>query len=292
MPRLALILLIGVASVSAQDSPFTLKVDVSVVSVDVAVFDKSGSPVTGLGRQDFEIYEDGVRQEIRTFASSDSPYNILLVIDRSGSMTRAFDFLLEAVNRFISNLRKQDQFALAAFDLNVDRLVAWRSVRTGSNKTVRLGTGGDTDFYKALDWAARELRKVGGRKAALFFTDGEDRLMFSNYENEKALEKTLQIVRQTNSPFHFIGLDAAPDRGGGINLTRIAKETGGQVHFPTRMEQIVPIYDQISRELGMSYTLGYVSNRTVQDGSYRKIQVLIPNGDYRISQSRTGYSAN
>ena len=65
-----------------------------------------------------------------------------------------------------------------------------------------------------------------------------------------------------------------------------------QVHFPDNIEKIVPIYDQISRELGMSYTLGYVSNRAVQDGSYRKIDVIIPNSDYRISQSRVGYTAN
>jgi VWFA-related protein len=292
MLRLTLAVLIGIATVSAQDSPFTLKVDVSIVSVDVAVFDNSGGrPVTGLVQQNFEIYEDGIKQEIRTFASSDSPYNVLLVIDRSGSMIRAFDFLLMAVNRFISNLRVQDRFALAAFDQKVDRLVAWRSVRSGSKKTVKLDTGGDTDFYKALDWAARELKKVPGRKAALFFTDGEDRLIFNKYENDKAFEKARKTVLETNSPFHFIGLDAAPERGGAL-LTRLANETGGQVHFPDSIDKIVPIYDQISRELGMSYTIGYVSNRTAQDGSYRKIQVRIPNSDYRISQSRAGYSTN
>src|SRR5262249_24511228 len=163
MPRFLWIALIAVATLTAQESPYTLKVDVSMVSVDVAVFDSSGQPVTGLEKRDFAIFEDGRPQEIQTFASSSTPYNVLLVIDRSGSMTSTFPLLIQAVNRFISNLRSQDLFALAAFDESVKRLIGWRSVRLGSKQTVQLGAGGNTDFYQALNWAVDELRKVRGR---------------------------------------------------------------------------------------------------------------------------------
>src|SRR5262245_59505239 len=102
------IILISAASFLAQDAPYILKVDVSTVSLDVAVFNPTGEPVTDLAKQDFAVYEDGRPQEIQSFASSTNPYNILLVVDRSGSMRSQFPFLIQALNRFMANLRSQD----------------------------------------------------------------------------------------------------------------------------------------------------------------------------------------
>src|SRR5947208_16844895 len=115
--------LITAAGFAAQDSPYTLKVDVAVISVDVAVFNSSGAPVTDLSRDDFQIFEDGKPQQIQAFASSTSPYNVLLVIDQSGSMQSQIRFVSEAVNRFFSNLRAQDQVAMAGFDNTVHSLI-------------------------------------------------------------------------------------------------------------------------------------------------------------------------
>jgi VWFA-related protein len=290
MLRFLLLSLIAVAGVSAQDTPYTLKVDVSAVSVDVSVFGPTG-PVNGLTQKDFVIYEDGRPQEIQSFASSESAYNTLLVIDRSGSMASTFPLLLKAVNRFIANLRTQDRFALAAFDRSVKRLVDWRSVRSGPAQTVKLGAGGDTDFYRALDWASQELGKIRGRKTALFYTDGEDYRLYDPAETDaKAFNRVLQTVRRARAPFHFVGLNVDPKHGG-FHLQRIAEETGGQAHFIENLEEVVPIYDQISRDLGTSYTLGYVSDKAERNNSYRRIEVRIPGTDYRISQSRMGYTA-
>jgi VWFA-related protein len=288
---LSLAALILAAAAAGQDSPYTLKVDVAMVSVDVAVFDASGIPLTDLNREDFEIYEDGRRQEIQAFASSASPYNILLVIDQSGSMYSQVPFMIEAVNRFFSNLRAQDHVALASFDASVHSLLNWRSVRTGSKQTVHLGSGGNTDFYGALEWAARQLGKIRGRKAALIFTDGEDYRIYDPQPDASAFRKALESVRKTKVPFHFVGLGANPDLGG-AHIKRLAEETGGHAYFPNRIEEVVPLYDQISREIGISYTLGYVSDRTARDGTYRKIRVAVKENAYRVSQSRDGYSAN
>jgi VWFA-related protein len=288
--KFLIISLICTSVILAQDAPFTLKVDVALISVDVAVFDASGKPITDLRRDDFQIYEGGRRQQIQSFASSMSPYNVLLIIDKSGSMEDQVTFVSEAVNRFFSNLRSQDQVSLAAFDESVHRLLDWRGVHTGSNKMVRLGAGGNTDFYGALDWAARELNKVKGRKTALFFTDGEDNRIHDPWPNAVAFRKALNSVRRTKAPFHFVGLDADPELGG-AQLKRLAEETGGQAYFPKTIEEVVPLYEQISRDLGISYTLGYLSDKPARDGSYRNLQVVIPGKEYRVSQSRAGYTA-
>jgi len=291
MFRLPLVILIGAVSLLAQDSQYTLKVDVSMVSLDVAVFSKAGVPVTGLQQQDFQVFEDGRLQEIRTFASTDSPYNALLMLDRSSSMVQAFPFLIEAVNRFFSNLRSQDQVGLATFDESVHRLADWRSPRAGPKQTIKLSVGGGTDFYKALDWAAHQLRQVRGRKAVLFFTDGEDQLLYQPAEDVKGFRKALQAVRQVNVPFHFVGLNVTEERAK-AHLEMLAATSGGRVYYPHSLEQLVPLYDQISRELGISYTLGYVSDRPPRAGEHRDIEVKVAGPDLRVSQSRTGYSAN
>jgi Ca-activated chloride channel homolog len=275
----------------AQDPLYTLKVDVSMVSVDVSVFNEKGTPVTDLSKEEFQIYEDGRPQEIQTFASSKDPYNVLLVIDRSGSMTGQFSFLIQAVNRFMTNLRAQDQFALATFDASVHQLIKWRSVQTGPRQTVKLEPGGDTNFYAALEWAARELEKIRGRKAALIFSDGEDYRIYDPAIDAKAFRKALERVRQSKSPFNFVGLGADPERGGN-HIKRLAEASGGQAYFPENIEEVVTLYDEISRKLGIAYTIGYSSDRPMRDGTHRTIRIEVPGKDYRLSQSRVSYFAN
>jgi len=289
--KLALIALLCTAAAGAQDSPFTLKVDVAMVSLDVAVFNASGAPVTNLTREDFQIYEDGRPQPVQSFASSSSPYNVLLIIDKSGSMYSQVRFVSEAINRFFSNLRVQDQIALASFDKSVHMLVDWRGVHTGPVKRIDLAAGGNTDFYGALEWAAKQLGKIRGRKAVLIFTDGEDYRIYDSKWDAIEFRKALEKVRRTRTPFHFVGLGAHPETGGN-HLKYLAEQTGGQVYFPASIEEVVPLYDQISRELGISYTLGYLSDKPARDGSYRKIEVVVAGKEYRVSQSRAGYTAN
>jgi VWFA-related protein len=206
-------------------------------------------------------------------------------------MVPAFPFLIQGVNRFFSNLRTQDQIELASFDEDVHRLVYWRSARAGAKQTIQLGAGGGTDFYKALDWSTRQLRQVRGRKAVLCFTDGEDRLFYQPAEDAKAFRKVLQTVRRANAPFHFVGLNVDHERVK-QHLEDLAAATGGKVYYPETLEQLVPLYDQISRELGISYTVGYVSDRPPRAGEHREIEVKVAGPDLRVSQSRTGYSAN
>ena len=76
-------------------------------------------------------------------------------------------------------------------------LVDWRSVRVGPSKKIDLGAGGNTDFYGALEWAARQLGKIRGRKAVLFFTDGADYRIYDPKPDAVAFRKALEKVRKT-----------------------------------------------------------------------------------------------
>jgi Ca-activated chloride channel family protein len=259
--------------------------------VDVAVFSASGMPITTLEKQDFQVFEDGRRQEVQSFAASGSAYDMLLLIDRSGSMQAQIPFLVQAINRFFINTRSQDLVSLAVFDASVHRLMNWRSVRQGREQQINIGAGGNTDFYGALDWAGKEVRKIRRRKGVLVFSDGEDYRIYDPQEDAKVFRKTLRNVKQANTPFNFVGLGADPILGG-AHLKQLAEISGGHAYFPEKIDEVVPLYDQISRELGLSYTLGYLSDRPLHNGSYRKIEIVTPGKDYRISQSRSGYYAN
>src|SRR5262245_53201478 len=111
----ALALSLAISEMTAgQDIP-RISVDVSLVTLDVEVVDSNNRPVTTLDRKDFQIYEDGVPQELRSFDAVATPYNILLLFDCSSSTEKDWPFLVEAMNKFTKMLRPQDRIAIAEF---------------------------------------------------------------------------------------------------------------------------------------------------------------------------------
>src|SRR5678815_6174610 len=117
LARLAVILMaVPAAVVVGAQQEFQLKVNVSLVSVDVGVYDRKGESVTTLKQDDFLVYEDDQLQVIRAFEPSGVAFNALLVVDRSGSMRGAWDSMVSGLNRFMEVLRVQDRVAIAAFD--------------------------------------------------------------------------------------------------------------------------------------------------------------------------------
>src|SRR5262252_7822177 len=141
--RLAVLLVaIPATVVVAAQQEFQLKVNVSLVSVDVGVYDRKGEAVTTLGKDDFLVYEDDQPQEIRAFEPSGVAFNALLVVDRSGSMRGAWDSMVSGLNRFMEVLRVQDRVAIAAFDSEIQMASNWRSARSGRQERVGIAPDG------------------------------------------------------------------------------------------------------------------------------------------------------
>src|SRR4026209_1200381 len=166
-------------SLSAQEPVYTLRVDVPLVSVDVKVLDSRDQPMTSLTAKDFIVLEDGAEQDIQVFTSVDTPNNILLLFDRSGSTQDQWSFMQRAAGRFIRNLRPQDHVALAAFDRGVTVLSEWKDTKTETERALEelqdRGPGGGTNLYPALERVTqREFRNTSGRRALVVLTDGRD----------------------------------------------------------------------------------------------------------------------
>src|SRR6187431_3086489 len=117
--KFILVIILSSSWASAQDQ-FVIGMDVRNVSVTATVTDSAGRPVTRLTRNDFLIFEDGLPQEIQKFESVEIPYNILMLVDCSGSTEANWPFMRDAVDRFASKLRSQDKISVAQFGTRVE----------------------------------------------------------------------------------------------------------------------------------------------------------------------------
>jgi Ca-activated chloride channel family protein len=333
MVRLPLLALVTAAAFLGQQPLYTLKVDVPWVTVDVTVTDPSGKTVSDLKAEDFQVFENGVPQQIHAFAPISAPYNVLLLFDRSGSTEHKWAFMQRATAGLITNLRAQDRIAIDSFDFEFESITRWTYKRDLSvaalSELTRSKSIGGTAFYNALETALKnEFKNVSGRRAIVVLTDGRDTSMYKEVISQNRLvvaaddrrfQKTLKTVREQRIPIYFLALNTdlnfEPNTTGGDeyrNLTLIfpnstladrylkevrtrmemlASESGGRILYPKEIQDIVPLYERIGRELGSAYSLAYISEDSKADGSLRKIEVRATDGTLRLSQSRTSYYA-
>jgi Ca-activated chloride channel family protein len=337
MPRFILGLLaaafVSRALVLGQVPDYTLKVDVPFVSVDVMVQDAGGKMINDLSANAFSVYENGIRQEVVHFLPVSTPYNILLLFDRSGSTQDKWLLMQRAVAGFITSLRLQDRIQIATFDYEVETQLPWTSDRRKAlgilPQLIRGNRIGGTDFYHSVEQTLRrEFKKMDGRRALVVLTDGRDTSLYKDAvnrnrllepKNDRAYQRLVKLARTQRIPIYFVAFNTdknfqpnliggdeyrslrvifpnsnLPDQyltGVRTRMEEVAEASGGRVLFPDRLEDIVPLYQQIANELGTSYTLGYISSNGATDRTFRRIEVYATETDVRLTQSRSGYYA-
>ncbi|HET9130026.1 MAG TPA: VWA domain-containing protein, partial [Terriglobia bacterium] len=210
-----LMLCTGSIVVLSQDS---ITLDVRLVSVDVTVVDAQGKSVADRTREDFEILEDGVPQEIRNFSPVNSPYNVLFLLDCSESTRDRLKLLIDTMGQFVGQLRANDKIAVAAFGSRVHTMLDWSADRKKSINFTDDPICRSTDFYGALDWSARKLREVSGRRGVVVFSDGFQTEVARKEvtvggskvmrvippKDDHDFQRVAARVRQAGAPFYFI----------------------------------------------------------------------------------------
>jgi len=304
-PTLAAVLLgMGVSLVPAHaqqpppaqvvPKPFTLEVDVDVVSVTAVVFDKAGRPVRGLGTKDVELFENGVKQEVSYFREASSigdpservPLSVILVLDTSGSMKDNMRFLQEAVLNFVYKLEEVDTALVVSFNESVKGSVEFTGDTDRLERFVDgLQAWGGTSLYDAIHYSLGRIRDAPGRKALIVFSDGADTTSQLQdrdvVDYARAVEATVYGIG-----FKGSGFMASSPRG---FLRKIASETGGQFFAPDKVSELIKVFNEISNELKNHYLLAYTPTRE-PDGSWREIVLKVNRADAQV-RVRKGYFA-
>lgn len=243
---LPLILWLGATAARAQEEQTaTIRVETDLVSVDVRLSDPSGRrQIGGLLAEDFAVYEDGVRQKITNFSAADMPYNLVLLIDTSGSTREELSLIRRAARKFFDELRPQDRLALIQFNKEVELLQDLTADRDKLEKALGLlkpGTG--TSFYDALQLTIEEVfRKVEGRKAIVTLTDGVDSYGYLTFE------KILPALEQAGATAYFLELDTEQFTAAGM-----MRSCNSPDHFEFSAKQLRKYYEEYVRSGPVSY---------------------------------------
>jgi Ca-activated chloride channel family protein len=272
-----------------------LKVDVDLVLVPVTITDPMNRLVTGLEKENFQLYEGSAQQEIRTFSNEDAPVSLGVIFDSSGSMSSKMDRAKEAVMEFFKTANPQDEFFMITFSDEPEEVSDFTSsVDEIQNKLVFAVPRHRTALLDAIYMGINKMRQAKyAKKALLIISDGGDN--HSRYtENE-----IKSVVKEADVMIYAIGIydryaSAIEERLGPELLSDISELTGGRAFTIDNPNDLGDVATKIGVELRNQYVLGYRPNKIVRDGKWRKIKVklLPPKGlpPLRV-YARTGYYA-
>jgi Ca-activated chloride channel family protein len=269
-------------------------VDVKLVNVFVTVTDGRGAPVAGLGKDDFEVQEEGKAQKISVFDKESAlPLSIVLDIDTSLSTRKDLPLELSSARRFVHTiLRPVDGLALYGFSEYVDEVVPFTSDANRIDRGIdRMRLGSATALYDALYVGAQALDRRQGRKVMVVITDGGDTVSKVDYQGAlRAAQEAEAIVYSII--IVPIEASAGRDTGGEHALIQLSADTGGRYFYATSATQLDEAFRQISDELRTQYLLAYYPSDRFSGSDYRRIQVSLTGSPASSSfnlRHRTGY---
>jgi VWFA-related protein len=276
-------------------SDLTYRVNVDLVNVFCSVFDKNtNSFLTNLTQDDFSVYEDNKKQEIKNFArETDLPLTIAMMIDTSKSVAPKLKFEQDAATRFFQSImHEKDRAMLLSFDSDVNLLQDFTNdPKRLAREIKKLRAGGGTALYDALYRTCDEkLIRETGRKAIIILSDGDDESskVSLHQATEMALRAEALIFAISVSKEGFFGMGGG--NKGDTVLKEMCQETGGRIFFPLKLEELEEAFRQIDQELRSQYNIGYLSSNLVRDASYRKLKIEVSGRGLKLSY-RKGYYA-
>ena len=293
------------------DPDEVVKVDTSLVNLNVRVIDRSNRPVNDVRQEDFKVFEDGVPQQIFSFTRAEVPISYGLLVDNSGSMRNQLEKVIDASRTIIDQNKTGDETFLLRF------------VDSDEIKLLQDFTANKDDLFDALDDMHTEAGQTAvidavylgaehvgqykkgdalndkRRRALILVTDGEDRSSVYKQEN------LFDMLRENDVQIYVIGFVNELDAQGGFIrksskdkavklINKLATETGGRAFFPNSLAELPNIAQEITKDLRTQYVVSYSPTNKRRDGTFRKVNVRIEESgkrDKRIAITRPGYTA-
>jgi Ca-activated chloride channel family protein len=272
-----------------------LRLNVDLVLVPVTITDPMNRLVTGLEKEDFQVFENGSTQKINTFASEDAPVSIGIVFDLSGSMNSKLIRARESILQFIKTANPQDEFFVIGFNDRPELIEDFTtSVEDIQARLATVRSGHRTALLDAIYYGVAKMKDARHeRKALLVVSDGGDNR--SRYTEGEVRAQ----VREADVEMYAIGIfdpyAATPEeRTGPQLLNDLSEETGGRLFRVDDVSEMSDIAEKISTELRNQYVIGYRPKDLTRDGKWRKVKVKVnpPPGLPPLTvHARTGYYA-
>jgi VWFA-related protein len=269
---------------------------------------KTAPALTQLEQKNFAVFEDGVPQEISFFASMDTPFDLVLLLDLSGSSSDKIGLIRKSAKRFVEAARPADRIAIFTFSSEILAVSGFTNNHQALKKSIDdiEDPNGGTNFWDALrfvlDHVVGQSRVQNRRSAVVVMSDGVDNALpdVDGEGSATSFEELLKIVQHSDTIVLPIYLDTEKelDKSGRLKqaymlarqqLALIAAETGHEIYQARKLKDLEGAYEQVIRDLSTVYSIGYRPSNIVRDGSWRAVYVqLIGHADLAV-RTRRGY---
>jgi len=285
----------------SDDENEALKIETKLVNLNVRVLTQDLKVPLGLKltKENFTILEDDVEQEISFFSNTEQPFDLVLLLDFSGSTFEKRGLIKKAAQRFVEYARPTDRIAIVAFANEIKVVSELTTDKTALNKQIKdIEVNGGSPIWDSLKFVYDNILKeksVGRRSAIVLMTDGEDGSPKTTFAD------AIETVRRGDTTVFpvYLGRQRSFNewseryiRKSQESLWMLAEESGGQFYKANDVKDLSGIYEQVINELGQIYSIGYEPKNEMRDGGWRNLTVKIKMRSDLIARTRRGYYAN
>jgi len=300
-----------IARAQTPEPTDTIRIDTDLVNLSASVFSRQSSlPKSALEQKDFAVFENGEPQQISFFASAETPFDLVLLLDLSGSTADKIKLIRTSSKRFVDAARPGDRIAILTFTLDiqvVSRLTLdHEALKTSIDQIEK--PRGDTNFWDALRFVLEHIvsqsRVEGRRSAVVVMTDGVDNALPGVFGDGSVttFAELIDVVRRSDTVVQTIYLDTVKEgRHNGTpasayalaqqQLSELASVSGNTVYQARKVEDLNGVYAQVIRDLSTVYSIGYRPANRVRDGSWRAVAVQLVGRPDLVVRARRGYYA-
>ena len=293
---------------SAENDPDAIRLRTRLVNLNVKVMDQYGKTVPSLNKENFEILEDGVKQDITHFEPVTAPVSLILLLDLSGSIKSKLKAVKKAAQNFIDSLRPDDRVAVAGFTRRFFVVVEFTNDRKWLRKLIDdlKGPSGGTAFYDSL-WASLDMFDdiKETRKAVVILTDGVDSSLDDSSEGSRRdFDELIRRVEEEDVTVYPIYFDTEQEMvekqhmntheqyaTARMQLRALADQTGGELFKAARIEDLEGVYQKVASELFTLYSISYLPKDASNERQWRRVNVNV-NREGVKAKTRRGYRTN
>ena len=297
------------AKAQTPESLDTIRIESDLVNLNVSVINRNRPAPSRLEQKDFAVLENGEPQEISFFASGDTPFDLVLLLDLSGSTSDKIGLIRKSAKRFVDAARPADRIAIFTFSSEiqlVSRLTSDHKALQKSIEDIEKPSGG-TNFWDALrfvlEHVVNQSQVENRRSAVVVMTDGIDNALPGVFGDGSvtSFEELMKIVQHSEAIVLPIYLDTETEQKNHVSLQEayalarqelamLAAESGNEIYRARKLKDLNGVYEQVIRDLSTVYSIGYRPGNRARDGSWRAVTVkLIGYPDLAVRTKRGYY---